>query len=168
MNVLSRFPVFFQLSLFVAMLNLSACSSLSPRDMPEDMPAPAQFPASALSSEAAILAITALDTPYRRGGSSYKGFDCSGLVYFIYRQMGLSVARTAIAQYQQSHRVEKKHLRAGDLVFFRLNSRAVSHVGIYLGDDQFIHAPSTGKRVSYAQLSNPFWKKRYVGGGRFS
>jgi cell wall-associated NlpC family hydrolase len=92
--------------------------------------------------------------------------DCSGLVYYAYRKVGLNVPRTTWAQYQGVKRVYPAGLRVGDLLFFRLSGRRVSHVGIYLGRNQFVHAPATGSRVSYARLTMPFWRQRFVGAGR--
>ena len=108
-----------------------------------------------------------LGTPYRYGGASPRGFDCSGLVYFAYRKAGIPVPRTTGAQLHYAHPVHPSRLRPGDLLFFRLTSRTVSHVGIYAGDGRFIHAPSRGKRVSYASLDNPYWQQRIVAAGRF-
>ncbi|MDH5301024.1 MAG: C40 family peptidase [Gammaproteobacteria bacterium] len=152
------------LPVLLAAALLSACSSLTPRETGElaSIEAPAPLP------ETVIVAMSVIDTPYRRGGSSpSSGFDCSGLVYYAYRQLGVEIARSAIEQFRQVRRIAQQELAAGDLVFFRLNSKAVSHVGIYRGDGQFIHAPSTGKRVSYARLDDPYWRKRYVGAGRY-
>lgn len=113
------------------------------------------------------LARSELGVPYRYGGSSPRGFDCSGLVYFVYRHAGIRVPRTANAQFYASHPVQFANLRPGDLVFFEIAGDAQMHVGIYAGAGGFIHAPETGEDVSYGQLDNPYWKVRFVGGGRF-
>jgi len=108
-----------------------------------------------------------LGHPYRWGGySPDKGFDCSGLIYYVYGQHGRSVPRTAEAQYAYARPVAFSQIRPGDLVFFRLYRNDVSHVGIYLGEYLFIHAPSTGKRVTYSSLRDAFWQTRFVGAGR--
>lgn len=107
-----------------------------------------------------------LGAPYRYGGSGPRGFDCSGLVYYSYRKAGIAVPRTTGAQYRQSQRVKLSALQPGDLIFFRISRERFSHVGIYAGDGRFIHAPSSGKRVSYALLTDPYWKARVVGAGR--
>jgi cell wall-associated NlpC family hydrolase len=108
-----------------------------------------------------------IGTPYRYGGASPGGFDCSGLVYYSYRKAGITVPRTSSDQFRQSDRVKLSGLRPGDLVFFRISRNKPSHVGIYAGGNQFIHAPSGGKRVSYASIVDPYWRSRVMGAGRF-
>ena len=108
-----------------------------------------------------------LGTPYRYGGSSPQGFDCSGLVSYAYRQAGIQVPRTSVGQYRDSLKVPLHNLQPGDLLFFRLQPPKVSHVGIYDRDGRFIHAPSSGKSVSYASLDNPYWREHLIGAGRF-
>ena len=109
-----------------------------------------------------------LGKPYHYGGATPQGFDCSGLVFYSYTQAGAKVPRTTITQYQQAYPIELDKLQPGDLIFFRLGSQTVSHVGIYQGDGRFIHAPKTGKHVSLDSINSQFWKARLVGGGRFS
>jgi len=108
-----------------------------------------------------------LGAPYRYGGASTNGFDCSGLVSYAYRSVGIAVPRSSNEQFRQSIRVSLQNLQPGDLLFFRLNPPKVSHVAIYDRDGRFIHAPSSGKRVSYASLDNPYWRKHLVAAGRF-
>ena len=118
------------------------------------------------SHPATTIASNMLGKPYRFGGASPSGFDCSGLVYYSYHKAGYRVPRTSQLQYQQSLPVKRAHMREGDLLFFRIEGK-VSHVGVYLGDNQFIHAPSSGKRVSIASLEAPYWKQRFTKAGRF-
>lgn len=108
-----------------------------------------------------------LGVPYVYGGDTPQGFDCSGLVYYVFHHAGLNVPRTANAQFYASHPVQTANLEPGDLVFFEIAGDAQMHVGIYAGNGTFIHAPETGERVSYARLDNPYWKARFVGAGRF-
>jgi len=130
--------------------------------------APGHRPASKYNDRGVLAAATSvLGTPYRYGGETPRGFDCSGLVFYSYSSAGIPVPRTTREQYRQSDLVQLKYLRPGDLVFFTLGRGKVSHVGIYAGNDRFIHAPSSGKRVSYAHLENPYWKKRLVAAGRY-
>ncbi|UCE88288.1 MAG: C40 family peptidase [Pseudomonadota bacterium] len=141
----------------VLLLLLAACSSQPRR------------PAAHHGYSEAVVSVAnhMLGVPYRYGGRSPRsGFDCSGLVYYSHHQAGIELPRTTQDQFRHTRPVKRGNLRRGDLVFFRIKGRAVSHVGIYLGDRQFIHAPSSGKRVSVASLDNPYWQKRFVRGGR--
>jgi len=105
---------------------------------------------------------------YKRGGSSPEtGFDCSGFVKYLYDEtLGLVLPHNAKAIAQQGERVEKAELQPGDLVFFNTMRRAFSHVGIYLGDGQFIHAPRAGKRVRVEDMTNRYWSRRFNGARR--
>ncbi|TKA89468.1 NlpC/P60 family protein [Guyparkeria sp. SB14A] len=117
--------------------------------------------------EAVIQAVSQLGTPYRWGGESADhGFDCSGLTQHAFKAASIDLPRTSAQQYRATKRIERDALRPGDLVFFRLNGKRVDHVGIYVGGDRFIHAPSRGKTVSFASLDNVFWSRKYVGAGR--
>jgi murein DD-endopeptidase len=110
-----------------------------------------------------------LGIPYRWGGESPdQGFDCSGLVLYAYSRSGVRLPRTAREQYRFLDPVPPTRVLPGDLLFFRIPKNRGLHVGIYVGQDLFIHAPSTGKRVSYASLSNPYWRGSFIGGGRVS
>ena len=108
-----------------------------------------------------------LGTAYRFGGADPRGFDCSGLVQYSYAQAGIRLPRTSQAIYRASRPVKRGEMRAGDLVFFKISSQKITHVGIYADRNRFIHAPSSGKSVSYASLKNPYWKKRLIAVGRF-
>jgi cell wall-associated NlpC family hydrolase len=108
-----------------------------------------------------------IGTPYRWGGDDPKGFDCSGLVYYSFDRMGRKVPRTAADQRRAAERVKRSDLEPGDLVFFRTSKGRVDHVGIYAGDGRFIHAPNTGKVVSYAYLDDPYYRSHFVSAGRF-
>jgi cell wall-associated NlpC family hydrolase len=116
----------------------------------------------------ARIAAMQVGAPYRYGGASPRGFDCSGLVYYAYRRAGIRVPRTTYAQLHNAHRVPAGQLRPGDLVFFRLDHRPVSHVGIYAGNNRFVHAPSSGKRVTYGVMNDPYWQTRFVAAGRYN
>lgn len=108
------------------------------------------------------LAQDQLGVDYKFGGNSpQEGFDCSGLTGYIYKKAGFSLPRGADAQYRALDPVKKPE--PGDLVFFKIDGKKISHVGIYAGDFQFIHAPSTGKKVSYADMRIRYWKARYAG-----
>ena len=107
-----------------------------------------------------------LGVPYVWGGTSPSGFDCSGLVYYVFRQHGISLNRTAETQYKHGSFVAKGSLQPGDLVFFQNTYKAgISHVGIYIGGGQFIHA-SSSQGVTISALSNSYWSSHYYGARR--
>lgn len=108
-----------------------------------------------------------LGIPYRYGGSSVYGFDCSGLVFYAYSKAGIPVPRTSSQQYQAARKVHPRNVQPGDILFFRLNPPKVSHVGIYTGENRFIHAPSSSGSVFYASLDNSYWRSHLVAVGRF-
>lgn len=104
-----------------------------------------------------------LGTPYRMGGTTEKGLDCSGLVYTVYQDFGIALPRTSQDQSQFGQKVGKGDLSSGDLVFFRTGKGSkVTHVGIYAGKGEFIHASTRSKRVKYDRLDNKYFKNRYV------
>jgi cell wall-associated NlpC family hydrolase len=96
--------------------------------------------------------------PYRYGGSSPAGFDCSGLVQFSYRQAGIRLPRSTQAQRRASRLVNAAKLKPGDLLFFHHDRKRNSHVGIYVGRGRFVHAPSSGKKVRSDRLDAPYWR----------
>lgn len=109
-----------------------------------------------------------LGVKYRYGGTSPgRGFDCSGLVQYSHKAAGIHIPRTTGLQYKAAKRISRRYIKAGDLVFFKTSvSRSISHVGIYLGNNKFIHAPSSGKRVKISSMKERYWKKRFSGAGR--
>lgn len=123
-----------------------------------------------ISSDNAMVseALNYLGIRYRFGGSSPDtGFDCSGLVtYSAERSLGLKLPRNAAEMAQQGVSVNKNELKAGDLVFFNTMGRRYSHVGIYLGDDRFVHSPSSGGVVRVENMTMAYWTKRYNGARR--
>lgn len=100
--------------------------------------------------------------PYRHGGATPDGFDCSGLVQYVYREAGISLPRTTVEQLKSGRRVKRRELEPGDLLFYRFSRRPVDHVAIYLGDGQAVHAPANGRAVIVAGIDLPHWKRRYV------
>lgn len=105
-------------------------------------------------------AMRLLGAPYRNGGTAPDGFDCSGFVYYVFAQAGVAVPRTVD---EQSHAgSEVNALEPGDLVFFRTSGRGPTHVGIALGPDRFIHAPSSRGEVRIEPLARPYWAERYL------
>lgn len=110
-----------------------------------------------------------LGAPYVYGGATPAGFDCSGFVYYVLRQVGLSPYRTPADQYRQGTAVEKADLQPGDIVFFaNTYASGISHVGIYAGNGQFIHAPNSRSTVSYSDLTSGYWANHYYGARRMA
>ena len=124
-------------------------------------------PTSAAPSDAFILERVALTArrmvgiPYHYGGNDPRGFDCSGLVFYAYREAGVLVARTAREQLLASQPLDVEQALPGDLVFFRTRKRAW-HVGIYFGDQRFIHAPSTGRAVAIERLDDEYYLRQRI------
>lgn len=103
-----------------------------------------------------------LGAPYRPGGETPAGMDCSGLVQYAYGQAGLRVPRTTRDLFQAGHRPAR--LQPADLLFFDINGGGVSHVGIYAGGDQMIHVSSSKRQVSKVSIDQPYWRRRLIGG----
>jgi cell wall-associated NlpC family hydrolase len=133
--------------------------AVGPPDSPDGTPAP--IVASSPAAQSVIdTAIRLIGTRYRNGGADPDGFDCSGFVFYVFAQAGLAVPRTVDAQ---SHAgTEVGDPEAGDLVFFRTSGRGPTHVGIALGRDRFIHAPSSHGEVRIEPLARPYWAQRYL------
>jgi len=136
---------------------LSVCASLMLAACASAPTAPVTDPGSA--ERAAGNALKMIGKPYRYGGSSPAGFDCSGLIQYSYKQAGVSLPRSTDNLLRTSTPLRGMHLRRGDLLFFDQEGKKKSHVGIYLGDGRFVHAPSSGKSVRTDRLDSPYWKK---------
>jgi len=104
-----------------------------------------------------------LGTKYHYGGLGKKGFDCSGFVHHVYLEHGIPIPRMSHNQYRKGRKVDFENARPADLLFFTIRGNRISHVGIYLGDNEFIHSPSRGKEVQVTSLDNSYWKKRFSG-----
>jgi cell wall-associated NlpC family hydrolase len=139
--------------LMVMLLQLSGCAWRNPA------------PAYTNGGQAAATATQMVGAPYRYSGSTPKGFDCSGLVYYSYRQAGQVVPRTSTAQFSAANRISLKDAQPGDLLFFA-SRKSVDHVAIYLGGNKFVHAPSSGKKVTIERMSKPYYRDHFVAAGR--
>ena len=144
---------------------LHGCAGTPPHDAATDRDPHATN--STARGELLQAARQAIGTPYRYGGNTPDGFDCSGLVQYVHRRVGVVVPRTTGSQWRDARNVQRSDLLPGDLLFFSIDAAKRSHVGIYEGDGLFIHAPSSGKAVSRASLDNPYWQTRLVGSGTF-
>ena len=145
---------------------LAGCAAQSPG--PSGTPPPALPPvaqASPTGERIAEIVLNMVGTPYRFGGAGPRGFDCSGLVYFAYGNVGIPVPRTAAAQRRAARPIQPRAVQPGDLVFFDTRWQQ-GHVGIYVGDGRFVHAPSSGKRVTVARLDQGFFAGRLTHAGR--
>jgi len=139
---------------------LAACTPFRPR-LPDE-------PGTTTDRGVVLLRVaeSRIGTPYRYGGAGPDAFDCSGLVTYAHRELGLTVPRTAAEQFATATPVPRTELRPGDLVFFRLAGREVSHVGIYAGGNRFVHAPQGGGHVRMASLDDEYFRRSFVGAGR--
>lgn len=133
-------------------------------------PAPGAPPAQLAPDTAAIVdtALAMRGTPYRNGGSDPDGFDCSGFTQFVFAQHGVVLPREVRDQYQAGAPVRSRELEPGDLVFFTTVAPGASHVGIAIGGDAFVHAPSSTGVVRVERLSSTYWSHRYLGARRVS
>ena len=156
------------LSLTLTVLLLAACGSPAPRPV-ASAGTIAPLPVSEKGNEVALYALGLIDTGYRFGGRNPEaGLDCSGMVSYIYGQAaGLKVKGSAADIARNTRAIDREMLRPGDLVFFNTRNRSYSHVGIYLGDARFVHAPSTNGKVRIDRLSDRYYAQRFEAAGTF-
>ena len=138
-------------------------SNLTPTD-----PTPLALKPIAKLQEAALSAISFVGKPYVFGSSNPDvGFDCSGLVQYVLLQSGVKkLPRSSLEMYDNSSPIEVENLVVGDLLFFRTSNSQINHVGIYVGEGRFIHAPSSGNFVRLDKLEQSYWQKAFAGGRR--
>ncbi len=137
---------------------LAGCASL-------DKTRPTEALSTAPSHPAAAMALQLQGSPYVLGGASpEEGFDCSGLVYYVYQQHGIDLPRDAVSQANALPMVDIDQRQPGDLVFFNIGAKRHSHVGIYVGEEKFVHAPSARRgKVVVSDLNRPYWRGHLSG-----
>ena len=155
----------------MAAVAIGGCGSQPlPETAPDKQAASRSLPtaeqkASAQGEYAAAVALQQVGVPYRYGGSTTSGFDCSGLVQYAWAAAGKSLPRTTGQQWGFAETVSADELQDGDLVFFRIEGK-MSHVGLYVGDGRFVHAPSSGRTVTVARLDSPFYRRAFLRAAR--
>jgi cell wall-associated NlpC family hydrolase len=164
-----------------ASVTLGACASSGaiPRPFPgaaapgaggtsraPDAPHVPGAPSLALGYSISSTALSLRGTPYRNGGTGPDGFDCSGLVKYVFEQHGIAIPRDTRRQFEVGSDVDPQTLAPGDLVFFTTIAPGASHVGIVIGGDQFVHAPNSNGVVRVEHLSSQYWSSRFIGARR--
>jgi cell wall-associated NlpC family hydrolase len=164
------------LSIAAASITMTACASTG--GVPEPFPTPGPRPTrtatpkpvatsgTSLPADGYSIAGTALGlrgAPYRNGGSDPRGFDCSGLIEYVYGQHGIAVPRTVEELHNAGTDVTTQDIQPGDLVFFDTTGRGPSHVGMSIGGDEFVHAPSGAGVVRVERLGAAYWAQRFIG-----
>ena len=139
-----------------------AATPAAPTSSVDPAPAPVVLP------DLVATALTLRGTPYRNGGSDPSGFDCSGFVQWVFAQHGTGVPREVRDQYRVGDEVDEDEVQPGDLVFFETVSKGASHVGIAIGNGEFVHAPSSRGVVRVERYDTGYWAQRWVGARRIS
>lgn len=154
------------ITLTITMLGLICACSSQPASQGQGRSAPVQagYPQK-VGERAAVVALNQVGVPYRYGGTTTSGFDCSGLIQYAYLAVGKRVPRTTGQLWSSTTTVRRENLQIGDLLFFRIAGK-MSHVGMYVGGRRFVHAPSTGRRVSVVSLDSPYYSKAFIRAGR--
>jgi cell wall-associated NlpC family hydrolase len=145
--------------------SLAACAGQSAVKSRPQTTGSTDQPSHSVSQQAASIAARQVGAPYRYGGNAPTGFDCSGLVHYSYLQAGKAVPRTTTQLWGGTSAIHRDEIRPGDILFFRIDGK-VSHVGMYLGDNRFVHAPSTGRSVSIESLNSDFYRSAFIRAGR--
>ena len=150
-------------------LLLLLCSACGTTQREFSAPRPGSVgPQNDAMNDLAIYAMSLADTPYRYGGNSpVDGFDCSGFVRYVFeKSLEWKLPRTTQEMSRMGEQLEEDQLRPGDLVFFNTQQHPYSHVGIYVGDNRFVHAPKSGKSITVANMREHYWRVRYDGARR--
>lgn len=164
--------------LWLPLLVVVAGCAVRPGATPHPFPRPHAAPADAdvpvaprpgvrpVADAVTATALEYLGVPYRWGGTTPRGFDCSGFTYYVFGRHGLKLPRVAADQYQVGSPVDRTAVRPGDLLFFQTVSKGPSHVALALDSDQFVHAPSRRGKVRVERLSSHYWASRFLGARR--
>ena len=148
-----------------ALATVLACAV--PRGPEPSSPSPPAPPAAAERAAVVRVAESLVGAPYRRGGATPRGFDCSGLVVYSYARAGVrGLPRSAEHLERAAEPVDLAEIVPGDLLFFRIDGKKTNHVAIYVGDRSFVHAPSGGKRVERIAFDHVYWGPRLAHAGR--
>lgn len=165
-------PLFIRDGKYFKPLNTTILTPVAPEppEAPPKEEIKEDIPVEGLAQSVLNEAVKHLGVPYVWGGKSPNtGFDCSGFVYYVFNTCGYPLSRDMVTQYNTGINISKNDLQPGDLVFFQGTYKTgVSHVGIYVGNGQFIHAPSSGKTVSYADLNSAYYVAHWYGACRIS
>jgi murein DD-endopeptidase len=124
--------------------------------------APVENSPSSLASRAADQALGMVGKPYRYGGNTPAGFDCSGLVQYSYGQIGVTLPHGTKNLRRRSRAISPNHLERGDLVFFTQKGKKSSHVALYIGEGRFVHSPSSGNYVYVTGFDDPYWQRHFT------
>ena len=156
-------------TLFTLLL-LSACGTTHHETAVQTTSYTAPHDDEARMSNLAIYAMSLYDTPYQYGGKSrVNGFDCSGFVQFVFQNsLGLQLPRTSAEMSRVGMPLDARQLKPGDLVFFNTTRSPNSHVGIFIGENRFVHSPKTGKAIMLTSLNDKYWSARYNGARRIT
>jgi murein DD-endopeptidase len=138
----------------LTLITLAACTSTPRASDPE------------VTTRAVNVALSMQGKPYRYGGNTPAGFDCSGLIQYSYARAGVRLPRSTEQLWSRSRTIARRHLQPGDLIFFNQEGKRSSHVAIYVGNDRFVHAPSSGKHVSVANFTDPYWRRNFASARR--
>lgn len=145
---------------------VSACGTQTFVERPDRSPAKQTIARSQnMGARAAAVALQQVGVPYLYGGSTSRGFDCSGLVQYSYGRAGKNVPRTTGQLWSATATVRRADLQVGDLLFFSIEGK-MSHVGMYIGGQQFVHAPSSGKTVTVGRLTSAYYSAAFIRAGR--
>lgn len=147
---------------------LAACSGQEarlPQQPGEPVSGRAPSMQQSVGERAAVIAARQVGVPYRYGGDGTDGFDCSGLVHYAYARAGKAVPRTTGDLWRRTRPVQEPELEVGDILFFDIEGK-MSHVGLYLGSGRFVHAPSSGREVTVADLGSGYYRNAFIRGGR--